>query len=157
MTSQVRYRMIDRSGEQAELGFYIPQITAANHDSVTGVGGNVDLLHGVVAGMSLCNFRNTRIVHSDERELPTLPSDDNAQREKGIEITYYDNLDPKTPHRVYIPGGDWANLTQPNTDEIDIESNVLAAGWKAVIEANAVSPAGNPITVTRMRIVGRNS
>ena len=155
--SQARFRMVDRSGEQAELGFFIPEITALNHDAVVGAGGNVEQLHAVVAGMSLCNFRNQRVVHSDAREIPSLPSDDNAQREKGIEITWYDTVEPNAPHRVYVPGGDWAGLTQPNTDEIDIESNVSAIAWKAAIELNAVSDKGNPITVTRMRVVGRNS
>lgn len=156
MTSSVRLGFIDRSGEKSHTTLYIPQITAANHDAVVGAAGNVDALRAAIAAASLCNYDIMTVTHSKEYDIPTVPADDFAQRELGLEVSWVDNVNPATKGKFTIPGPDLDAFAEAGTDIVDLEE-VAPAALKLALETYAVSSAGNAMTITQMRVVGRRN
>jgi hypothetical protein len=149
--------MIDHSGEDSGCAFYLPQVTAANYDTVTGNGGgeNVGDLHGAVALVSLLNFKNSTVICETYPEAGTLPVNPLAQRETKLLVQYVDTVNGRRG-TVTIPSPNLALVAQIGTDVVDHNVNVTALALTTAIENNAVSRDGNAIQVVGMRIVGRN-
>jgi len=156
--ASVTHGMIDNSGEGASVTFYLPDVTPANYADITGNGptDNVGALRLAVAGISLANSTRHTVTTEVYPEAGTLPSSPWAQREIKLLVQFVDTVNSKKG-TVSIPAPDLSILAQPGTDVVDHVSNVAAAAFVAAFEANAVSQDGNPITVTGMRIIGRNS
>lgn len=91
----------------------------------------------------------SRTVHSTER-----PTDANAQVEMGLRLHYVDDV-TGSKYFLTIPTPNLTLLAQEGSDQIDLDE-VTVAAMVAAIEAVAVSPLGNPITIERGVIVGRN-
>lgn len=157
MAGRVTYVMVDKSGEISRVQFYLPTLTGANYDDVTGngVGNNVGDLRLAIGAASLCNFVNTVVGATSYPETsPTNPTDPFAQRESGLRVFYSAG---GRRYNVTIPGPDLALFSQTGTDVIDIGSNVAAIALKTAIEANIADYLGGPCVVTGMRSVGRAS
>lgn len=103
---------------------------------------------------SLLNFTNISVMGFVNESTPSTPSDENAQREQALWIQYSDDVTFEYG-TVSVPGVDRTLFAQANTDEVDISANVAALALILALETYAVSPLGNAITVTRMRLIGR--
>jgi len=151
---------IDNSREFSKTQFYLPAIAAdgSNFAAVltTPVTSKWEIVRGAIAVASLCNFTDWTAQAYGEVATPTAPTDDYANREAGLWIQYADTVTGKY-YSLTIPGPDQALFRQANTDEVDIVANVPAATLKTALDANLVSELGNPIVVTRMRLIGRAS
>lgn len=156
--ASVSHTCIDNSGENSVVTFYLPDVTAANYDDVTGndVGNNVGALRLALADVTLCNFVRHTVTTEVYPELGELPASPWAQRELKLLVQYVDNVTSKR-YTVTIPGPDLELLAQAGTDVVDHTSNINAAAFATAFEANARSQDGNAISVIGMRIIGRNS
>lgn len=156
-SSRMTISMIDNSGETSTFRLYLPEITAANFDQVTGDDAVTDAygrIHAAIATVSKCNFVKETIIGKEYRDLPVVPGDKEAQRELKALWHYVDTVNFR--HGSFeVPGPDLNLLAEQGSNRIDLEE-VTAAAFKAVIEGNCVSPDGNPIQITRAEIVGRN-
>lgn len=155
--AHVSFTWIGASAERSSAVFYLPAINAGNFDAVTGEGAaeNVGEIKSAIDDITLMNNVKRSVVAVEYTDAPTLPSNQFAQRELKLLVTYVDNTTAKT-YRVSIPGPDLSLIAQAGTDVVDHTSNVLAAALVTALETYAVSPDGNAITVIGMRIVGRN-
>ena len=143
----------DRSGEPSRTQFWVA--TPAG-DDITDAIADAQAVQTGIAVVTLCNFTDLSLHHLIEADVPTIPSSVWAQRELALYVQYADTVDGSF-QSMTIPGPDLVLLGQANTDEVDIVSNVTAAAFVVVLEANLVSEEGNPIEVTRMRILGRRN
>jgi hypothetical protein len=144
---------IDHSGEQSSTQFYIQE--AAGDDFTTAIA-TAATVETALAIVTLCNLTNRTLSLLVDTEVPVIPTDEFAQRESALRIDLVDNV-TGARSSMQIPGPDLAALAQANTDEVDIVSNVVAAALVGTLEASLASSAGNTVSVTRMRIVGRAS
>lgn len=142
---------VDHSREFSASRFYVAQSTG---DDLAGSIADAGAVKTAVAVVTLCNFTNQSASLLFDSDVPTIPASQYAQREVALWVQYVDETTMKY-ETLQIPGPDLTLLAQANTDEVDISANVTALALIAVLEANLVSEAGNAISVTRMRIIGR--
>jgi len=156
MPASVTYNMIGHSGERSRVTLGLPVLTGANYDDVTGNGAtdSVGALRIAIGAISLMNFESAAVGAITHPDAGGLPTDPNAQRERGLRVFYTDDVTSKKYHFT-IPGPDMTLVAQAGTDVVDHTSNVAAVALVAVLEAEMRSPDGNAITVTGMRTVGR--
>jgi hypothetical protein len=87
---------------------------------------------------------------------PSTPTDVMAQRESALRVFYSDDVTGEVYH-ISVPGPDWDTVDLlPNTDLADMADEPLALLIVA-LEASALSPVGNAITVLRAVQVGRRN
>lgn len=150
---------IDHSNERSHSKMYVGEwqiVPVADADTIDDAIAAVNAMHTALAVVSLCNFTDGNLTLTATSDTPTVPGSENAQREQALWVQYVDaNMNEYGTFTV--PGVDRNLLAQINTDEVDIQSNVTALAFIAAVEANLVSRWGNPIEVTRMRIIGRAS
>ena len=144
---------LDHSGEQSRTQFYI--VDGAGDDFTTAIAAAATVATALEA-VSLMTALNRSFSVEVSTNVPNLPASPYAQRELALKVFYSDDVTAEK-YTLTIPGPDLTLVSQANTDEVDIVSNVAAAALKAVLDTNLSSPNGNAITVTRMRIVGRAS
>lgn len=158
MQPQFNFTFIDHSGETGSLSLSIPTLDATN---VAGYTSTVvtDPLGAVKASIDALTLLNevrigvgAKIITSN----PTLPTDENAQREQGLLIKYSDTVTAKK-YRFTIPGIDRTLVAQSGTDVVDFVNNAFVAALVSAVEAHCVSELGNPITVYAASMVGRNN
>jgi len=72
---------------------------------------------------------------------------------------FYEDAVANKRHHFTIPGPDLTitDLLNPGTDKVELDANSEMINLVIALEAECLSPAGNAITVTRARVVGRNS
>jgi len=150
---KVTQGFLDHSRETSRTSYYVAE--GAGDDLTTAIA-DADAVHDAMAVITLCNFLDQNIIVPVNSDAPTVPGSENAQREQALWVQYVDDT-TGTFETLTIPGADRNLLAQINTDEVDIQSNVTALALIAVLEAKLVSRAGNSITVTRMRLIGRAS
>ena len=102
-----------------------------------------------------CEHVATSLTYVSDRGTGEPPSEVTAQREIAIKVTYRDTVTGKVEH-LTVPGPVAAVYPPTGTDVIPL-SNVAAAAFITVFEANAVSQDGNAIVVTGIRLIGRNT
>lgn len=151
LRTKVDLSFLDHSRESSRTQWYAPALLADGSNRAAVLTA-IQNMHGGIAAVTLCNLGGGSASLYEIIELPSTPSDPNAQREIKLWVQYVDDTTGMY-YSMSIPGPDLSLLAQINTDEVDIVSNVTAAAFVAIIEANAKSVFGNSITVTRMRIV----
>lgn len=145
---------IDYSGEKSSTTWHVaPPDVGDDFTDAISAANNVQ---GAIGVVTLCNFTKLNMIHNIETDVPSLPANASAQREMALWIQYVDDTDG-TYQSMSIPAPDLPLLAQANTDEVDIVANITAAALVLVLEANVKSENDNPITVTRMRIIGRSN
>lgn len=155
LKSKVELSFLDHSRETSKTQFHVVPLLADGSNRAAVLTA-VQNMHAGIAALTLCNLGSGSVQLYQIAEIPTTPSDENAQREQGLWCQYVDNTTGKY-YSMTIPGVDRTLVAQINTDEVDIVSNVAAAAFVAIMEANMKSELGNAITVTRMRLIGRAS
>lgn len=136
------------------------EITVAD---VSAGGADFDTVMADVAAIGAAFLAATECVQAREMfnqavdvKDPATPTDVLAQRESALRIFYADDVTGEIYH-VSLPGPDWDAIDLlPNTDLADLTDtpvdNIVIA-----LEANALSPVGNAITVLRAVQVGRHN
>lgn len=153
LRSKVDISFIDHSRETSKTTFYVAPLLADGSNRAA-ILTSVQLMHAAISALTLCNLGSGGVSMYDIMEIPTTPTDENAQREQGLWVQYVDNTTGKF-YSMTIPGVDRTLVAQINTDEVDIVSNVAAAAFVADFELNCRSELGNTVSVTRMRLVGK--
>ena len=149
---------LDYSGEPSVVRLASPEPAAggADYDAVVTTGkGNIET---VLEAISLCRIWKSAVNVDEDDNGRIVPASPVAQRESGIRVFYEDDVLNKR-HHFTIPGPDLTitDLVEPNTDKILLDANAEMINLVIAVEAECLSPAGNSITVTEARIVGRNS
>lgn len=83
------------------------------------------------------------------------PNVTEAQRELKWMINYRDSV-LNTPHHVTLGTADTSRLDPNNRGKANMGDAGVVDAFVAAFEAYAVSPAGNPVTVESIILVGRN-
>lgn len=144
---------IDHSREHSATKLYIPGPDGDTTDVWYVAYLAIKTALGVA---SLLNFTDINVGMFTDESTPTIPTDENAQREQALWIQYVDTVTNEYG-TMSVPGADRTLFAQANTDEVDISANVAALALITVLETYAYSPANNSIEVTRMRLIGRAS
>lgn len=153
MAWKVRQGYVDHSREFSASQFYVAESTG--DDNAQSIS-DANAIRVGIGAVTLCNFTSTSLNKVIDTDTGSTPASEQAQREIALWVQYQDDVNNEYGE-LTIPGPDLALVSQANTDEVDIVSNVTAAALVTVLESNAVSRDGNAITVTRMRIIGRRN
>lgn len=156
MPSKVTFSILDFSNETSTVGIWLPQLSSANFDIVSGdaVGENVGDLRVAMNGLILGNHLRRTVVGVVHNDVATLPTDASAQRERKVRIVYRDTVTTELG-AIEIPTADYDALATQGTDVVDITAGAMAT-FVTALENNAVSRDGNAIQVVSAQLVGRN-
>lgn len=146
---------VDHSDERSSTTFRIQE--AAGDDYTTAIA-TAAIVADALAVVSLCNRNNLHMSKQLENDTPITPASVWAQRENALKVFYSDNV-TGDKFSLTIPGPDLALMNiAPGTDNVDI-TTALEPGTvlKAALDVTLCSALGNPITVYRIRYVGRAS
>ncbi len=145
----------DRSGEISTVELSVVDVATggANFDAVIA---DIDGLGAAILAVTACVQAREFLNQANDVKDPSVPTDPMAQRESALRIFYSDDVTGDVYH-ISIPGPDWdlVNL-QPNTDLADLTDEPMAT-LLSQIESDALSPAGNAVTVLRAVQVGRHN
>lgn len=145
----------DRSDEISTIEWNIADVSAGGAD-FDAVMASVAALGGEMIQVTACVQAREVFSQVVDTKDPATPVDEEANRESALRIFYADDVTGEVYH-VSIPGPEWDTVEiLPNTDLADLTDEPLAA-LIVVIEANALSPVGNAITVLRAVQVGRHN
>lgn len=158
MTSQTTFAFVDHSGEVSRVSFSHLDLDAGSVDGYTStvITDELGALKAAIDALTLLNETQITVGAANILSPPTLPADENAQREQGLLIKYVD-LSNNKKYRFTIPGIDRTLVAQSGTDIVDFANNVLVAALVATFEANYTSELGNAVSVYAASLVGRNN
>lgn len=145
----------DKSDEISTVELTVADVSAG--------GADFDAVMAAVAALGAALLASTECIQAREMfnqavdvKNPATPTDVLAQRESALRVFYADDVTGEVYH-ISIPGPDWDGIDLlPNTDLADLTDEPVAALVTA-LEANALSPVGNAITVLRAVQVGRHN
>jgi hypothetical protein len=145
----------DRSDEISNVEITIADVSAGGADfddvvaDVAAIGAQLEAITACVQAREVM----TQVVTTKD---PATPTDVMAQRESALRVFYSDDVTGEVYH-ISVPGPDWDVVDLlPNTDLADLADEPLALLIVA-LEASALSPVGNAITVLRAVQVGRRN
>lgn len=145
---------LDYSGERSSVAFNVATPSGATFDwdawdlIIDGITDVID----AVSIMRRGPVHAHTLIDTGSLELP---ADEEAQRELGLRIFYYDVTTLKKYH-LTIPGPELALMVISGTDVVDLTGTEMAA-LVTEFESNVKSPDGNVIEITRGAIVGRRN
>lgn len=146
----------DISNETSSLTVYNDAITAA---SIPGFLTQFGALKSALDAVSLCVMAKEKWVGDDTLLSNALPTDEYAERERGLRIFYEGQTSMKT-FFVTVPGPDMSVLTRiGNTDMVELADGGAMAALVTAFEALVSSPddPAENVTVIRAELVGRNN
>lgn len=149
--SEIIFKVRDYSDERSTVKF---NITDVDETSWVATDTAIATLRAAMEALTIGTVESRTLIAYRENLNSDRPTDPNAQVESGLRLHYVDDDNGKK-YFLTIPCPDKTILAQPGTDLIDL-TGTLAAALVAAIEAVAVSPDGNSITVERGVLVGRN-
>lgn len=145
----------DKSDEISNVELNIADVSAGGAD-FDAVMADVASLGAALLAATECIQAREMFNQAVDTKNPATPTDVLAQRESALRIFYADDTTGEVYH-ISVPGPDWDAIDLlPNTDLADLTDEPLAALVTA-IEAGALSPVGNAITVLRAVQVGRHN
>lgn len=158
MPAQTTFNFVDFSGEGASVAFWTPTLNASNVVTYTDTTLTNQLgdLKAAVDALTLLNETNINVGAARIVSPPTLPTDENAQREQKLQVKYVDTVTGKK-YRFEIPGVDRTLVAQVGTDVVDFANNVFMIALVNAFENGYVSELGNPVSVYGAILVGRNN
>lgn len=158
MAAQTTFNLIDHSGEQSSVAFWSPDLDSGNIATytTTTVTNALGDLKAAIDALTLMNETNINVGAARIISPPTLPTDENAQREQKLQVKYSDTVTGKK-YRFEIPGIDRTLVAQVGTDIVDFANNAFMIALVNAFESNYVSELGNPVTVYGASLVGRNN
>lgn len=145
----------DKSDEISGVELNIADVSAGGAD-FDAVMADVASLGAALLAVTECVQAKEMFNQAVDTKDPATPTDVLAQRESALRIFYADDTTGEVYH-ISVPGPDWDTVDLlPNTDLADLTDEPLAALVTA-IEAGALSPVGNAVTVLRAVQVGRHN
>ena len=145
----------DKSGEISNVELTVADVSAGGAD-FDAVMADVAALGAAILASTECVQAREMFNQAVDVKSPTVPTDVLAQRESALRVFYADDTTGEVYH-ISIPGPDWDGIDLlPNTDLADLTDEPVASLVTA-LEANALSPVGNAITVLRAVQVGRHN
>lgn len=145
----------DLSDEISNVELTVADVSAGGADFDT-VMADVAALGAAILGCTDCVQAREVFNQAVDVKDPSTPIDEHAQRESALRVFYADDVTGEVYH-VSIPGPSWDGIELlPNTDLADLTDAPVNALVTA-LEANALSPVGNSITVLRAVQVGRRN
>lgn len=145
----------DKSGETSTVELNIADVSVGGADFDTVMTALADLGADILA-ITECVQAREVFVQAVDVKSQLVPTDVMAQRESGLRIFYQDDTTGE-PYHITIPGPDWDTVDLlANTDLADLTQEPLAS-FVSGLEADALSPVGNAITVLRAVQVGRKN
>lgn len=152
MAADLAVRIRDFSDEYTTVIFRVADLGGSDVWTVaTGLASGIEsALAGAILGTLVSvDFSQYAVSNADE-----APASGEAQREKRLRLAFQDDVTGDR-YGITIGTADWGALAQPGTDLVPLDHAEVApiVTW---MEANALSKAGNAITVTSAELVGRN-
>lgn len=145
----------DKSDEISNVEITIADVSAGGAD-FDAVMADIADLGAALAAVSDCVQAREVFNQAVDVKDPSTPTDVFAQRESALRVFYADDVTGEVYH-ISIPGPDWDGVNLlPNTDLADLTDEPVAT-LVTVLEASALSPVGNAITVLRAVQVGRRN
>jgi len=145
----------DRSDEISNVELTVADVSAGGAD-FDAVMADVAALGAAILGCTDCVQAREVFNQAVDVKDPSTPINEHAQRESALRVFYADDVTGEVYH-VSVPGPSWDGIDLlPNTDLADLTDEPVAALVTA-LEANALSPVGNAITVLRAVQVGRRN
>lgn len=145
--------MQDLSDEKSSASIYVPEDVVIADAGNNGLPDNALIVAWLAALQSICDMTATRYgLLQSLRSAVTVGS---GNREQKYLFTYVDSVTAEV-YDFEVPCRDAAILHPPHTDYYDL----TVAPWpavKAAFEALAVSKLGNLVTLTKVRLIGKNS
>lgn len=152
---QASWTYRDRSDEISSVILNVPDVSAGGAD-FDAVVASVAALGAAILTCTECVQAREVFNQTIDTKDPATPTDPQANREAAARIFYADDVTGEIYH-ISIPGPDKASMDiHPNTDLYDMTDEPLAT-LVAAIESDALSPAGNAVTVLRVVGVGRRN
>lgn len=152
-TSQVSISGRDYSEEASKLSMHVDAITAANHDATVA---SAAALASAVETITDALVTKYQIVHSVTKLSNQAGSSDaESRRERKMMVQYEDDVS-KNLYQFEVFSPDMSALTYDGkTDDVLLADGGAMAAFVTAVEANAVSPEGNSITITKATVTGR--
>lgn len=152
------YTFLDYSEEPSVVRLGSPEPAAGGADYDQVVTTDSGLVEDTLTAISLCPVWKSSVVVDEEDNGKIGATNQFGQRESGLRIFYEDAVANKR-HHFTIPGPDLSitDLCQPGTDKVLLDGCSEMINLVIALEGKCLSPAGNAITVTGARTVGRNS
>lgn len=150
----VNAQYLDYSGEKSSVAFNVVTPSGAAFDWAAWdlmIDGIVDTIDDV----SLCRGGPTSARTQLSTGSQELPADEEAQRESGLRIFYYDTT-TQAKYHLTIPGPEHALMAVQGQDQVDLTGTEMAALVTA-FEANVKSPTGGAIEISKGVLVGRRN
>lgn len=154
---QVTFSFIDRSAERASVNMPVPNLGVLNVETYTDGGTAYNAMEAAILALTTLNQTGATVTaESTSVASPTIPTADNAQRERVLMFFLSDTNGHKT--RIGLPGADLTGITGVGTDDIALDASAEIEDMVTAIETYCVdSVTGNAVTVYRIRHVGRNN
>lgn len=159
------FTFLDHNGEKSNISFYTGNVTAV---SLPGLLTQFGALRTAIEGITLGTVSQEELSVFRTKLSNTIPSDENAQRERKWLVVYEDaqqffdppvNAIPNEGYRrifnVELPTALLTGQLLPNSDEADLTTTEMAA-FVTAFEAVARSPYGGTTNVLKLVAVGRN-
>ena len=143
--------------------YNIPFIDASSETSTASIAVvdaetdlNLTAIFNAIVGVTLGNAGTSTLVVAAEKDAGSgvKPSNKEAQREKKWLVTFVDNVTGKKG-RMEIPCADLSLLGDDGSTMVT--SAGAGASLVSALNAHGLSSDGNPITVSTIRFVGRNT
>lgn len=155
MTGSVSFTIRDYSNETSTHSLDTADLTAANFNTyLDPVTGLVPVYYDALDAIILGNIGSERISARDILISQAPAGSVYAQVELKWLVFYSDNVNSKV-YRREIPTPD-LTLLVAGTDLMNITAGAGLA-WKTAAENLWVSPDGNPVTIFKVQLVGRNN
>lgn len=155
--SSVNVGLLDYSKERSGVGFRVADITDGTTLAarITAFGTYITALGGVCSGTVV----SSQVVQNKSKFLASPPSDTTSQRELKWLVEMQDtagNVSDLTLPTADVLGAD---LLLPNSDIANWTGSGAAAAWTTYVTAHEAlyrNKFGNSVTITGIRLVGRN-
>jgi len=153
---QVSFNLIDYSSERTSTKVNVADLES-DGSNMAAVLASISALQTALLLTTDCNHVSTTFTQTTDTNVATPPSVVTAQREFSIRVKAVDTVTNEfTSFTVPGPAEAFYPPQGVPGDYIPL-SNAMFAALILVLEANLVSPAGNPIEVVEGRLMGRNS
>lgn len=149
------FTLLDYSNEKSHFTFGFGPITALTIADFLSEFGD---LRTALGNITLGTLVEDTWKGDVTKYSVSLPSDNNAQRERKFLVTYEDTT-TYSVFRFEVPTAKFTttagSVFKPNSDDVDLTNTQIAA-FVTAFEAIGESPDGNGVNVLHIRGVGRN-
>ena len=147
------YRDWSKEISSFELSFADIAAGGANFDAVKA---SVIAIGDAVLACTLCTDASENLKQETAVPDPSVPADQNAQREAGMRVFYADDVTGKVYHFT-VPGPDKSTMLLLTESDLYDPADAPLSALITALEANVLSPVGNAISFLRAVDVGRNN